>query len=121
MKKYLLVLFIFVLSGCSDTPYQKYIGLWELKNIDDYEIMEIQKVGETIITINRIRKGKVFNGKEQTMELTKLDGELTVGSVFDSTRLVLSNNNTILNIDNYSYKKIDNARLDEVKKEVEKR
>ncbi len=126
MKKYLLIIVSLLLSACSGDSYEKYLGLWESqKDSGRDEVMEIKKDGETfLMTGNVLGTRSAFSGEikpSKPVVLIKSEGQLSVATVFGSFPFGLSENEDVLRLENKSFKKIDNDRLNEIKAKIEKK
>jgi len=109
MFKKMLVIVILVLSGCSNDPYEKYIGFWEKQDIKETVIMEIIKDGETILM-----NMNIFRNKKPQV-LNKSEGKLSIASIFGTIQLGLSEDKNILHMERSNYKHLSKNEVEQIK------
>lgn len=113
-----VVLCALLLVGCSDNPYEKYPGLWELQDAKRLEVIEITQQSDAFMLNNAVLKASAApNLDRKLMVLAKVDGQLSFNSGLSSVYLVLTDENT-LNIANQRFKRVTLARVEELKAEM---
>lgn len=104
-----------LLVGCSDNPYESYLGLWERQDSKRLEVIEITQQGDAFMLNNAVLKATTAaNAERNLMVLAKVEGQLSFNNGLSNNYLILADQDT-LNIANQRFKRITPARVEELK------
>ncbi|MEH6443695.1 MAG: hypothetical protein V7784_07350 [Oceanospirillaceae bacterium] len=122
-----LTLSIVLLSGCSSDPFKKHVGLWETESLRSKKVMEITKLGDSIIMRDNILDYYIdsYDRKKRTnttqKTLRKNSDRLSMIYQGRNVKFDLSNNDKSMLVGHNIYRRIDRVRLETINKAFENR
>jgi len=116
---FFIILISIVLLGCSGDPYDKYVGYWQKKDVKHYEVLQINKDGETyLMNDNIFRETDAFGRKKNATVLKKSEGQFSVENGFGSIVLGLSEDGNTLHAASHTFVKISEDEISSILEKI---